>query len=229
MITFLKVIYNIMVDEIKIAKVALSLYKNKENDQEYVTIFPDEDQESEGKALAKQWISNNFEQGSEVKSGIVSFDLDDWRKDFGKRFVKNISKNGLMIVWRDLSKNKTIMKGLAPQQGGNIPPIGGGPEIPGLPGEKPNIPTPSPTISSAPPPSSTLSPEKQINAHYDDSDHKISFNEYIDKVIKRVRKSGPLRKTGIKTILGNPRLSIPLTGNLKLDRERRYKDLGEKF
>jgi len=58
---------------------------------------------------------------------------------------------------------------------------------------------------------------------------KTTFKEYIDKMNKKFRKSGPVRKVGIKTILGNPRLSIPITGDDKKDDKRRYKKLGKKF
>lgn len=55
------------------------------------------------------------------------------------------------------------------------------------------------------------------------------FKEYINKVKKNIRKSGPLRKMGIKTILGNPKLSLPLTGDENADTQRRYKNNGGKF
>lgn len=57
----------------------------------------------------------------------------------------------------------------------------------------------------------------------------MKFREYIDKVNKKSRKSGPIRKIGIKTILGNPKLNIPLSGNEKEDNKKRYKSKKGKF
>lgn len=46
------------------------------------------------------------------------------------------------------------------------------------------------------------------------------FKEYIGKML---RKSGPIRKFTSKSILGNPNLMIPSTGNKNKDAQRRYK------
>jgi hypothetical protein len=46
------------------------------------------------------------------------------------------------------------------------------------------------------------------------------FKEYIGKIS---RKSGPSRKFTYKSLLGNPNLMIPSTGNKNKDTQRRYK------
>ena len=51
----------------------------------------------------------------------------------------------------------------------------------------------------------------------------MTIREYLDRMIKTTRKSGPARRIGIKSIVGNPRLGIPKIGIDKIDRKRRYK------
>jgi hypothetical protein len=206
-----------MPDQMKnIGKVKLDLRKNDMNDEEYVILSPDDNQTLDNQQFAKEWIVSNFQNDSKIKTGIISFPIKDWKTNYGKRFVKLLSSESKMISWRDVSKTKSIMKGLI---SGDI--HGPENELLGTPPPKPEppggeVPVPAP-------------PESQPKPTGPQSESRQTFREYIDRLNKTRRKSGISRRIGIKSLLGNPRLNIPETPDDEFNKKIRYKDLDGKL
>ena len=57
---------------------------------------------------------------------------------------------------------------------------------------------------------------------------KRTFLEFIYKIEKRTRKSGFQRHAGVKTLIGNPKTVMPMTGVRSIDKKR-YEDPLSKF
>ncbi len=236
---------------LKIGRVSLDMNEKKKMNGDHIKniiiIKPDPDQGPDNKEIARNWINNTFLKNSPYRSGIVSFSEKEWKeeKGGGDKFIQGIRQSPHAITWIDKSESKRIMKGLKallPAQMGMNPqgmdpmgglggaqpggsPFGGGELAAGL-GTGAGAPSIGNVGGVGSPGDSPVSDLAHASYNYPGM---MTFKEYIDKTNKRYRKSGPVRKIGIKTALGNPRLSLPSTGNDKIDAKRRYKELGKKF
>ena len=100
-----------------IGKVIIDRHTNEKNNKEYIIIFPDPNQTTDHMEIAKNWIINNFEKKSKIRSGKVSFSKEEWKKTIGNEFIQAAHDSSQFITWKDVSNDAKIMKGLSILQG----------------------------------------------------------------------------------------------------------------
>ncbi|MFW5794544.1 MAG: hypothetical protein ACOCV1_03565 [Bacillota bacterium] len=143
------------------------------DDNKRIMLKPDPDQSAEGKNAIHNFINNNLIKDDGLKIGMVSYDIDEWKKPGGaaQKFIDAIKKSKSFISWKDNSEDKKIMKGLNaiipknqsfPGSGSFMPPAGGFQNMPGagIPGASLNtFSAPGSDMSNIPSPTPPPSPE----------------------------------------------------------------------